>query len=138
MAATVTGDLVQQLAAFRASNGCALSVYLGFDPSSTPTTPDVESKFSAVLSRAQKEADARAEGRGHDCREAVRADVERIRSWWDGEFDRDGAHGVAIFASSADGLFRTVPLPAPVADSVRIDSSLHLGPIAGRLGRDDG
>jgi peptide subunit release factor 1 (eRF1) len=138
MAATVTSDLVRQLAAFRASNGCALSVYVGFDPSSTPTAPDVEAKFSAVLSGAEKEAEAHAQGRGHDCRGAVRADLEQIRSWWDGEFDRDGAHGVAIFVSSADGLFRTVPLPAAVGDLVRIGSSLHLGPIAGRLGRDDG
>jgi rubrerythrin len=138
MAATVTSDLVRQLAAFRASNGCALSVYVAFDPSSTPTTPDVEAKFSAVLSGAEKEAEAHALGRGHDCRGAVRADLEQIRTWWDGEFDRDGAHGVAIFVSSADGLFRTVPLPAAVGDSVRIGSSLHLGPIAGRLGRDDG
>jgi hypothetical protein len=138
MAATETSDLVRQLAAFRASNGCALSVYVGFDPSSTPTTPEVEAKFSAVLSGAEKEAETRAQGRGHDCRGAVRADLEQIRSWWDGEFDRGGAHGVAIFVSSADGLFRTVPLPADSGDSVRIGSSLHLGPIAGRLGRDDG
>jgi hypothetical protein len=138
MAATVTGDLVRQLAAFRASNGCALSVYVGFDPSSTPTTPDVEAKFSAILSGADKEAEAHARARGHDCRGALRGDLELIRSWWDGEFDRDGAHGVAIFASSADGLFQALPLPAAVGDSVRIGSSLHLGPIAGRLGRDDG
>jgi peptide subunit release factor 1 (eRF1) len=138
MAATVTNDLVRQLAAFRASNGCALSVYVAFDPSSTPTTPDVEAKFSAVLSGAEKDAEAHAQGRGHDCRGAVRADLEQIRSWWDDEFDRDRAHGVAIFASSADGLFRTVSLPTAVGDSVRIGSSLHLSPIAGRLGRDDG
>jgi peptide chain release factor subunit 1 len=138
MAVTVTSDLVRQLAAFRASNGCALSVYVDLDPSSTPTIPDVEAKFSALLARAEKEAEARAQGRGRDCRSAVRADLQQIRAWWDGEFDRDGANGVAVFVSSTDGLFQAVPLPEGVGDSAQIGPSLQLGPIAGRVGRDDG
>ena len=138
MATTVTNDLVRQLAAFRASNGCAISIYVDLDPSSTPTTPDVEKKFNSVLSQAEKDAEAYAKDRGHDCETAVRADLEQIRAWWDTDFERDGARGVAIFASSTDGLFQALPLPEGVGDSVQIGPSLHLGPIAGRLGRDDG
>ena len=138
MATTVTNDLVRQLAAFRASNGCAISIYVDLDPSSTPTTPDVESKFNAVLSQAEKDADAYVQDRDNDCRTAVREDLEQIRAWWDTEFERDGARGVAIFASSGDGLFQALSLPEAVGDSVQIGRSLHLGPIAGRLGRDDG
>ncbi|HEY8778136.1 MAG TPA: hypothetical protein VIM33_16870, partial [Gaiellaceae bacterium] len=138
MATTVTDDLVRQLAAFRASNGCAISIYVDLDPSSTPTTPDVETKFNAVLSQAEKDAEAYAHDRGHECRMAMREDLEQIRAWWDTEFERDGARGVAIFASSGDRLFHALPLPEAVGDSVQIGPSLHLGPIAGRLGRDDG
>jgi peptide chain release factor subunit 1 len=138
MAATVTNDLLRQLAAFQAANGCAVSIYVAFDPSSTPTTPDVEAKFNSVLSWAEKEAEASAKGRTHGCQTALREDLAHLRSWWDNEFDRDGSRGVAIFASSADGLFQAVPLPAAVGDSVQIGPSLHLAPLAGRLGRDDG
>lgn len=135
MAVAVTTDILRELAAFEAENGCALSIYLDFDPSSTPTTPDVEMKFNAVLSEAEKLGDARAGGR--DCKLALRDDVARIRAWWDG-FDRDGAHGIAVFASSADGLLRALPLSEPVGDSVHVGSELCLSPLAGQLGRGDG
>ena len=81
MATTVTNDLVRQLAAFRASNGCAISIYVDLDPSSTPTTPDVETKFNAVLSQAEKDAAAYVQDRDHDCRTAMREDLEQIRAW---------------------------------------------------------
>jgi hypothetical protein len=46
MAITVTMNLLRDLATFRARNGCALSIYLNLDPSVTPTTPDVDTKFA--------------------------------------------------------------------------------------------
>jgi hypothetical protein len=138
MAMTVTSDLVRRLAAFRASNGCAISIYVDLHPSSTPTTPEVEAKFNAVLSHAEKDAQAYVHSRAHDCRTAVRDDLEQIRAWWDTEFDHDGAHGVAIFASSGDRLFETLSLSEAVGDSVQIGPALHLGPIAARLDHDDG
>ena len=136
MTSTVTTDTLRELAGLRAENGCAISIYLDFDPSSTPTVPDVETKFNAILSEAEKLAEEH--GAARDCRLALRADLDRIRTWWNDEFDRDGAHGVALFASSADGLFRAVPLGDAVGDAVRIGSELHVGPLAGRLGRGDG
>ena len=136
MGTSVTTDILRELAGFRAHSGCAISIYLDFDPSSTPTIPDVETKFNAVLSEAEKLAD-RQEG-GRDCRLAVQDDLRRIRSWWNDEFERDGANGVALFASSADGLFRAVPIPEAVGDSVRIGHELHVEPLAGRLQHGDG
>jgi peptide chain release factor subunit 1 len=135
MAVAVTTDILRELAAFEAGNGCALSIYLDFDPSSTPTTPDVETKFNAMLAEAEKIGDGRAAGR--DCRLALREDIARIRAWWD-DFDRDGAHGIALFASSADRLLRALPLSEAVGDSVHIGSELFLAPLAGQLGRGDG
>jgi peptide chain release factor subunit 1 len=137
-AATVTNELVRRLAGFRASNGCAISIFVDLDPSTVPTAPDVETKFHSVLAQAEKQADAYARDRDHDCRAAVRADLDGIRAWLETDLDRDGAHGVAIFASSGDGFFQAFPLAVGVGDSVQIGPSLHLGPITGRLGRDDG
>jgi peptide chain release factor subunit 1 len=136
MAIAVTPDILRELAAFEAANGCALSIYLDFDPSSTPTAPDVDAKFNAVLNDAEKVAEARASGR--ECRLAVREDVERIRTWWEDEFDRDGSRGVAVFASSADDFFRAVPLAGGVADAIEVSGELYLTPLAGLLGRGDG
>ena len=129
MATALTTDTLRELAGFRASNGCALSMYLDLDPSSTPTTPAVETKFNATISEAEKTAEAVA--RGRDCRLALRADLERIREWWDDEFDHDGVRAVALFASSADGLFRPLLLADACRDSTHIGPSLHLTPLLG-------
>ena len=134
MATAVTTDTLRSLAAFRAGNGCAMSIYVDLDPSSTPTIPDVETKFNSLLSEAEKLADTRPGGR--DCRLALRDDLQRLRDWWDDELDRDGARGLAIFTSSADGFFRALPLAEGVGDSVHIAPSLHLAPLAGALGRE--
>jgi hypothetical protein len=134
MATAVTTDTLRGLAGFRAANGCAISIFLDLDPSATPTPPDVETKFNSHLSEAEKLADAQPGGR--DCRLALRDDLTRIRDWWDDEFDRDGANGVAIFASGGDGFFRALPLAEGVGDAVRIGPSLYLTPLAGALDRD--
>ncbi|HEU5362315.1 MAG TPA: Vms1/Ankzf1 family peptidyl-tRNA hydrolase [Gaiellaceae bacterium] len=135
MATAVTTDTLRGLAGFRAANGCAISIYLDLDPSATPTIRDVQTKFNAVLSEAEKAA-GDASGRGRDCRLAVRDDIARIREWWEDEFDRDGARGVAVFASSGDGFFRVLPLADATGDSVHVGPSLHLAPLAGALDRD--
>jgi len=136
MATAVTTDILRELAGFHAENGCALSLYFDFDPSSTPTIPDVETKFNAVVSEAEKAAERRTAPR--DCRLALRADLARLRAWWRDEFDRDGARGLAVFASSAHGFFRPVPLGEPCGDAVRVGEDLHLAPLAAHLGRGDG
>src|SRR5258705_9472105 len=118
MATTVTDTVLRQLAGFRAENGCAISIYLDLDPSSFPTASDVHTKFHAMLVQAEKEGERRATER--DCRLALREDAEKITRWWDDEFDRDGARGLAIFASSADGFFPALPLPDPPGAAPRV------------------
>ncbi|MDQ1461564.1 MAG: hypothetical protein QOI08_3048, partial [Actinomycetota bacterium] len=104
MATVVTEGLLRELAGFRAANGCAISIYVDFDPSAAPTVPAEKAKFHSRVDEAKKEADARAAERGRDCRYALEADFERLKAWGNDEFDRDGARSLAVFASSADGL----------------------------------
>jgi len=137
MAATVTTEALRQLAAFRAQHGCALSFYLDLDPSTTPTAADAETRLSSLLARAEKEFAANGE-RPHEAKVAVARDIERIREWWSGEFDRDGAHGVALFVSGADDLWQVLPLPRPVADDVHLGRELKITPLVDLLGEGDG
>ena len=131
MAITVTPNLLRDLATFRARSGCALSIYLDLDPSVSATTPDVEARFRARLNEAEKLAeDPKAE---RDCRMAVRDDLTRIREWWDNDFDRDGVHALALFASGADGYFLALPLPTSVPDAMHIGEDLLVEPLVGRF-----
>jgi peptide chain release factor subunit 1 len=134
MAVTVTGDLLRELAGFHASSGCAISIHLDLGPSSAPTVADVDAKFRARLTEAERAGEALATDR--DCRLAVRRDVERIREWLDDEFDRDGARGLALFASSADDFFRALPLSEPIPDAVRVGGDLYVSPLADRFAHD--
>ncbi len=138
MATVVTEGLLRGLAGFRAANGCAISIYVDFDPSSVPTVPAEKTKFHALVDDAKKLADSRARDRGRDCRFALEADFERIKAWADAEFDRAGARSLAVFASSADGFFRIVPLLEAVADGWEVGPELWIAPLAGQLGGAEG
>jgi peptide chain release factor subunit 1 len=137
MATVVSEGLLRELAGFRAANGCAISIYVDFDPSSLPTIPDERTKFHANVQEAEKKADQRARSRGRDCRYALEADFRRIKEWAENEFDRDGARALAVFASSADDYFRIVPLLEP-ADGWEVGPELWITPLAAQLGRGEG
>ena len=138
MAAVVTEGLLRELAGFRASGGCAVSIYVDFDPSFVPTIPDEKTKFHATVVEAEKQAEPRARSRGRDCRLALAADFGRIKEWGESEFERGGARAVALFASSQDGLFRVVPLLESVPDGFEVGPELHIAPLAAQLGRGEG
>lgn len=130
MTTAVTDSVLRELAVFRSPSGCALSIYLDLDPSTTPTIPTAEKRFNATLATAEKKI--RAEG----CK-ALRDDLARIKAWWRDEFVRDGARGVAVFSSSADDFFRALPLPESAGDALHLGPRLLVTPLAAQLG-DDG
>jgi peptide chain release factor subunit 1 len=138
MATVVTEGLLRELAGFRATNGCAISIYVDFDPAAAPTIPAEKTKFHARVDAARKLADERARNRGRNCRLALEADFERITAWGEDEFNRDGARSLAVFASSADGFFRVVPLLEPVDDGWEVGPELWISPLAGQLGGREG
>lgn len=137
MTSSVSDSMLRELATFRARNGCAVSVYVDLDPSTAPTIPDREKRFSALLDAAQKEGERITARRGRECRIAVRTDLARIRDWWADELVRDGSRGIAIFAASEDDVFRVLSLPRSGGDAVHVGSSFRVSPIAGQF-FDDG
>jgi peptide chain release factor subunit 1 len=136
MAATVTWSRLRDLAAFRSEKGCAISVYVDLDPSVTPTTQDKDTRLRVLLSDIEKDSDARAYT--SERKQALRADLDRIRSWWDNEFDRDGVRGVAIFASWLDNFWRALPVAERLRDEVRLSPDFYLAPLVPLVGRGDG
>ena len=95
MATIVNWDTLRELAGVRAERGCAISLYLGLDP----TGPDVAVRVNALLAHGERKLDARRDELTHEARQGVQADLERIRRWFAEEFDRSGTAGVAVFAS---------------------------------------
>ena len=138
MAGTITWNLLRTLAGFRAGKGRVGSLYLNLDPALAPTQPDVATRIKALLDEARKQGDEVEGDLPHDERLGLRDDLDRIERWFADEFDRDGAHGVAVFSDGPDGLWTTQKVPQPVEDGVRVNDEIYLAPLTGLVGSGDG
>ena len=135
--AGISWDHLRELAAFRAERGCAISLYVDLDPGEAPTPAAVETRVNAQLAAAERLAEERKGSMSHEEREGLKADLERLRRWFDDGFDRHGGvHGVAVFTASLDNFWSALPLAAAVADDVKIAGELYLAPLTEHVGRD--
>jgi len=138
VAGSITWEQLRELAAFRTEQGCAVSLYMGLDPSEVPTAGDLATRTRSLLAQAERALDERRPTLSHDERRALKADLERLGAWFETEFNRDGARGVAVFAAGLDNLFTPLLLPWPVEDDARIGPQLYLAPLVRLVGRGDG
>jgi peptide chain release factor subunit 1 len=135
MAGTVTWSLLRELAGFRAEKGCAISLCLNLDPSDVPTAGDAQTRMNAMLHAAER---TDRTDLTHEQRRALKSDFERIATWFDDEFERDGSQGLAVFAAGLDNFWRTLALPQPVRDSAKVSSDFYVSPLVSLVSRGDG
>jgi peptide chain release factor subunit 1 len=138
MARTVTWDELRDLAGFEAEKGCAISLYLDLDPSVSPTAGDAQTRLNSLLDEGARADGANRRDLSHDQRQALRSDFERIRQYFDAEFARNGAHGLAIFCAGLDNVWRPLPLTETVPDEIKIGPRLYLAPLVPLVGRGEG
>ncbi|MDX6517038.1 MAG: peptide chain release factor subunit 1 [Gaiellaceae bacterium] len=120
-------ELVRELAVFRAQRGQALSLYLDLDPSTTPTAAGLDARVASLLHEGRGLADSVPE---HAGRVGLVEDLGRVARFFDLDFERDGALGVAVFSDGPDDLWRVIELPETVRDEVWIGDELHVAPLA--------
>ena len=135
---TVSLDGLRELAGFRAENGCAISLYVDLDPTISPTTRDTATRVHAMLDAASRSHGATRSDLSHEVKSGLKADFERLTQYFDEEFDRDGAHGLAVFAAGPDNVWRVLTLPWKVADAARVADDFLLSPLVPLIGRGNG
>ncbi len=135
---TVNLDGLRELAAFRAQHGCAISLYVDLDPSTVPTAGDVATRVRSLLDAAAKSHGATRPDLAHEVRGGLKADFERLAQFFESEFDRDGARGVAVFAAGPDSVWSVLGLPSPVPDVARVADDFLLAPLVPLVGKGDG
>jgi peptide chain release factor subunit 1 len=135
---TVSWERLRELAGFRAEHGCAISFYIGFDPSTSPTIPDAMTKINSLLDEAQKSSAATRRDLTHDQKLGLQQDFDRLRRWLTTEFTRDGTKGVAIFAAGLDNFWSVITVPTVLPDGVRVAPDFYLTPLVPLVGRGDG
>jgi peptide chain release factor subunit 1 len=121
----ITWELLRRLATVRPRLGPAVSFYLDLDPRTAPTWSDVESRATSLVARLAAKRDRLQ----YEERASLDEDVERLQRYLRG-LDREGMHGLALFASANAGLWEEVRLPTAVPSDVSIDRELHLAPLA--------
>jgi len=138
MATTVNLDALRELASFRAQNGCAISLYLDLDPGLTPTARELATRVRSLLDAGAKSHGATRDDLTHEVRQGLKADFERLEQFFDADFDRDGALGLAVFSAGLDNAWNTLPLPMPVPDTIRVADDFLLAPLVPLVGRGEG
>jgi peptide chain release factor subunit 1 len=138
LARTITSDELRDLAAFEAEKGCAVSLYLDLDPSRSPTAGDAATRLHSLLDEAAKGDGANRRELTHDQRQELKADFTRIQEYYEREFTREGARGLAIFTAGLDNVWRTLALTEQVRDDVRVGRTLYLAPLVPLIGRGEG
>ena len=136
MASSVTWDALRQLAGFRAEKGCAISLYLNLDPSVSPTPGDAKTRVHSLLDEGEKKNNGA--NQTHEQRLGLKSDFGRIRAFFDEEFERNGAHGLAVFCAGLDNVWETLPLSESVPDEVKVGRELYLAPLVPLVGRGEG
>jgi peptide chain release factor subunit 1 len=138
MAATVTWEGLRDLAAFRADNGCAISMYLDLDPSESPTPDVVQSRVNALLDEVVRSESANRGDLTHEQKQGLRDDVDRLREFFDTDFSREGSRGYAVYCAGLDNLWQPLPLSERVSDLVKVGRTFYLASLVPLIGRGDG
>jgi peptide subunit release factor 1 (eRF1) len=129
----ITRERLRRLAGIRAGEAKVLSLFLNLDPREFATAPARNTEVRSVLDRAARLI-REDEALSHAARASLRADLERVQAELGGGMDARGAHGLAVFASSAADLFEVIKLSEPVdhdpviADAPFIEPLSAIGP----------
>jgi peptide chain release factor subunit 1 len=126
----ITPERLRTLAGIRAGDGKVLSLFLNLDPREFATGAARSTEVRSLLDRAARlirddEALAPA------ARASLRADLERVQAeLGQGGMDAKGAHGLAVFASSAADLFEVLKLAEPVDHEPVIADAPFIEPLS--------
>jgi peptide subunit release factor 1 (eRF1) len=115
--------LLDRLAAVGLTDQPCISLFVDTRPDNTGRP------HWAPVVRKELGARARSFGERTVARAAYDADAERILAWLDAG-PRPSAHGLAVFACAAAGLFEGVELDAPIDTELVVGRMPHLYPLA--------
>ncbi len=126
-------ESLRRLAELRPEGARVISVFLDLDPSEFATPQARITQAHSLLDDAGRRVDG-DDGLGHEQVVALRSDLDRLRSYFEGlEFEAGGALGVAVFVCGPADLFETIQLPRRVQSAIVIDDSPLVEPLVDQL-----
>jgi peptide chain release factor subunit 1 len=126
---TITPGRLRRLAELRPERGLVLSVFFNLDPSEFATPAARATEVNSVVTAAAHKIEQH-EGLENDERQALRADVERVRDVLKAsDVATNGTHGLAVFACGPAGLLEVVRLPHPIESRAIVDDHPCVEPL---------
>ncbi|HYJ00469.1 MAG TPA: Vms1/Ankzf1 family peptidyl-tRNA hydrolase [Thermoleophilaceae bacterium] len=125
---TLTRGRLRRLADVHPDRGRVLSVFLNLDPAEFATPAARSSAITSVMTEAARRIEE-AGDLEHDERQALRADVERVREVLNGDVASNGTRAVAVFACEPADLLEVVALREPLDSRVVLDDSPYVEPL---------
>ena len=119
--ASLSREVVRRLVDFT-GRGLVVTLYLDVDGRRYVRPQDYEDELE-YLER----------GVAPERRQRAQADLERVRDWVKGGFDRSQTRGVVAFSSAVDDLWQVLELPVPVRSQLIVNETPHVGQLEGIL-----
>jgi hypothetical protein len=106
-----------------------ISVVFDLNPAEFATAPARATQANSLLDAAHN-LETADQTLSHDARQAVRSDLERLKTYLGSDdLPVSGAGALAIFVSHGSGLFETVALSRPSMSSIYLDREPHIEPV---------
>jgi peptide chain release factor subunit 1 len=126
----ITRERLRRLAGTRPAEAKVLSLFLSLDPREFATPPARGTELRSLLDRVTRMV-REDESLSHAERASLRGDLERVQAeLGNSGLDAKGAHGLAVFASSAAGLFEVLKLSEPVEHEPVIANAPFIEPLS--------
>jgi protein required for attachment to host cells len=132
----ITRGRLRRLADVHPERGRVLSVFLNLDPAEFATPAARATAITSVMTEAAHRVDG-TEGLEHDEREALRADLDRVREALSAsDIAENGTRAVAVYACAPAELLEVVALRRPVDSQVVVDRTPHVEPLVADADRE--
>jgi peptide chain release factor subunit 1 len=126
---TLTRGRLRRLVELRPERGKVLSVFYNLDPSEFGTPAARATELNSVITAAGHKIDETV-ALEHEERQALRADVERVKEVLKGpDVASNGTHGLAVFACGPAGVLEVVRLPHPIESRAIVDDRACVEPL---------
>ena len=122
-------ERIRALAEFRSPEHPVVSLYMDLDPATAQLPRARRTQLDSLLAEAERRY-LGGDGESHEQVAALRASLERIRSFFaEGGLAAKSARGIAVFSSAGAGFFEAYRLPAAIEAQVVVADTPFVEPL---------
>lgn len=123
-------DQVRDIVDFAPEGFLVTSYFLNVDAGEFTSQDLLRTSFDSLIHDAESQRKEIEEGLSHDAVESLRSDLDKIRHFFDEDFQRQDTNGLAIFSCSAQDFWQVIQMPTRIENRVVFGPRPYVAPIA--------